>query len=72
MYIPMYSEFQAFGIIGSILLLQELQPVVYCVTLPLPGHMAVDSQSPDMLDISATYSVSINIKIVQSPFTLRV
>ena len=35
------------------------------MTLPLPGHITLDPQSPDMMAISETYNVSISIKPVR-------
>ena len=44
--------------------LQELQPIVVSLSLPLPAHVTVDHNSPDMVQIGQTYNVNIHIKPV--------
>lgn len=43
--------------------IRDLQPVVISLSFPLPGgHLRVDTNSPDMQEISQTYNVTINFK----------
>lgn len=41
---------------------RELQPIVVSLSLPLPAHVTVDHNSPDMVQIGQTYNVNIHIK----------